>query len=116
MAASAAAAKEITEVSFAKGKYFKISPQKARLVVNLVRGRNVTQALGILKITPKRGCRHVEKVLKSAIANAKEKQPTIDVDRLYVRRAYVDSGPTKMWIKVRNPKAPAATRILHGTF
>lgn len=93
--------KEITEVSRAKGKYFKISPQKARLVIDLIRGQNVTKALGILKVTPKRATRSIEKVLKSAIANAKEKQPTIDVDRLYVYRAYVDSGPTKMWKRIR---------------
>ena len=93
--------KEITEVSKAKGKYFKISPQKARLVIDLIRGQDVTKALGILKITPKRATRSIEKVLKSAIANAKEKQPTIDVDRLYVYRAYVDSGPTKMWKRIR---------------
>jgi len=93
--------KEITEISKAKGKYFKISPQKARLVIDLIRGQDVIKALGILKITPKRATRSIEKVLKSAIANAKEKQPTIDVDRLYIYRAYVDSGPTKMWKRIR---------------
>lgn len=91
----------MTEVSRAKGKYFRVSPQKARLVVDLIRGQNVTRALGILKITRKRACRPVEKVLKSAIANAKEKQPTLDVDQLVVYRAYVDSGPTKMWKRIR---------------
>ena len=68
---------EITEVSRAKGKYFKISPQKARLVIDLIRGQNVPKALGILKVTPKRACRPIEKVLKSAVANAKGK--TTDV-------------------------------------
>lgn len=91
----------MTEVSSAKGKYFRVSPQKARLVVDLIRGQKVTRALGLLKITRKRACRPVEKVLKSAIANAKEKQPTIDVDQLVVYRAYVDSGPTKMWKRIR---------------
>lgn len=109
----AAAAKEITEVSKAKGKYFRISPQKARLVVDLVRGRNCTQALSILKVTPKRACRHVEKVLKSAIANAKEKQPTIDVDRLFIHRAYVDSGPTKMWKRIRPTSMLKTMHIMH---
>ena len=93
--------KEISEVSRAKGKYFKVSPQKARLVMDLIRGQNVTKALGILKVTKKRACRPIEKVLKSAIANAKEKQPTIDIDRLYVFKAYVDLGPTKMWKRIR---------------
>lgn len=93
--------KEITEVGRAKGKYFKLSPQKARLVIDLIRGQDVPKALGLLKVTPKRATRSIEKVLKSAVANAKEKQPTIDVDKLYVYRAYVDSGPTKMWKRIR---------------
>jgi large subunit ribosomal protein L22 len=107
------AVKEISEVSKARGKYFKVSPQKARLVVDLIRGRGVNQALGILKVTPKRACRHVEKVLKSAIANAKEKQPTIDVDRLYVYRAYVDSGPTKMWKRIRPTSMLKVIHLMH---
>jgi large subunit ribosomal protein L22 len=107
------AEQQVTEVSKAKGKYFKISPQKARLVVNLIRGRNVPQALGLLKVTPKRACRHVEKVLKSAVANAKEKQPTVDVDRLFVYRAYVDSGPTKMWKRIRPTSMLKVIRLMH---
>jgi large subunit ribosomal protein L22 len=104
---------EIAEVSRAKGKYFRVSPQKARLVIDLIRGRSVNQALGLLKVTPKRACRHVEKVLKSAIANAKEKQPTLDVDRLYVHRAYVDSGPTKMWKRIRPTSMLKVIRLVH---
>jgi large subunit ribosomal protein L22 len=107
------AEQQVTEVSKAKGKYFKVSPQKARLVVNLIRGRNVPQALGLLKVTPKRACRHVEKVLKSAVANAKEKQPTVDVDRLFVYRAYVDSGPTKMWKRIRPTSMLKVIRLMH---
>ena len=103
---------EITEVSRAKGKYFKISPQKARLVIDLIRGQNVPKALGILKVTPKRACRPIEKVLKSAVANAKEKQPTLDVDKLYVYRAYVDSGPTKMWKRIRPTSMLKVMRIM----
>lgn len=103
---------EISEISKAKGKYFKLSPQKARLVVDLIRGQNVGKALGILKVTPKRACRSVEKVLKSAIANAKEKQPTVDVDRLFVYRAYVDSGPTKMWKRIRPTSMLKVMRIV----
>ncbi len=103
---------EISEVSKASGKYFKVSPQKARLVVDLIRGQNVTRALGILKVTPKRTCGQVEKVLKSAIANAKEKKPAIDVDRLYIHKAYVDSGPTKMWKRVRPTSMLKTMRIV----
>jgi large subunit ribosomal protein L22 len=106
------AKQEMKEISKAVGKYFKVSPQKARLVVDLIRGQNVTKALGILKVTPKRACRPVEKVLKSAIANAKEKQPTVDVDDLFVHRAYVDYGPTKMWKRIRPTSMLKTMRII----
>jgi large subunit ribosomal protein L22 len=103
---------EIIEVSRARGKYFKVSPQKARLVLDLIRGQNVTKALGILKVTRKRACRPIEKVLKSAIANAKEKKPAMDVDRLYIYRAYVDMGPTKMWKRIRPTSMLKVMRII----
>jgi len=103
---------EVTEVSKAKGKYFKVSPQKARLVIDMIRGQAVPKALGILKVTPKRACRPIEKVLKSAVANAKEKQPTLDVDKLYIYRAYVDSGPTKMWKRIRPTSMLKVMRIM----
>ena len=106
------ATKEVTEVSKAKGKYVKISPRKARLVVNMIRGQNVVRALTILKVTPKRACKHIAKVLKSAIANAKEKQATLDVDNLFIYRAYVDSGPTKMWKRVRPTSMLKTMRIM----
>jgi large subunit ribosomal protein L22 len=106
------AKREMKPVSKAVGKYFKVSPQKARLVVDLIRGQNVTKALAILKVTPKRACRPVEKVLKSAIANAKEKQPTVDVDDLFVQRAYVDYGPTKMWKRIRPTSMLKTMRII----
>jgi large subunit ribosomal protein L22 len=105
--------KAVEEVSKAKGKYFKLSPQKARLVVDLIRGKNATRALALLKVTRKRACGPVAKVLASAIANAKEKQPTIDVDNLYVYRAYVDSGPTKMWKRIRPTSMLKTMHIMH---
>lgn len=106
-------AKTVEEVSKAKGKYFKLSPQKARLVVDLIRGENATKALALLKVTRKRACGPIAKVLTSAIANAKEKHPTIDVDNLYVYRAYVDSGPTKMWKRIRPTSMLKTMHIMH---
>ncbi|MBZ5499605.1 MAG: 50S ribosomal protein L22 [Acidobacteriia bacterium] len=85
----------------ATGKYLKGSPQKARLVIDLIRGRRVQEALAILKFTKKRATRPVEKVLLSAVANAKEKNATADVDSFIVERAVVDSGPTKWRRRVR---------------
>ena len=74
-------------------RYAQLSAQKARLVVDLIRGKSVEDALGILEYTPKRGARLVAKTLRSAVANAEHEQ-RVDVDALYVKRAFVDEGPT----------------------
>jgi large subunit ribosomal protein L22 len=87
--------------AIAKGKYLRGSPQKARLVIDLIRGRNVQEALAILRFTNKRATGSIEKVLLSAVANAKEKNATADVDNFIVENAVVDSGPTKWRRRVR---------------
>ena len=74
-------------------KYIRVSPQKARLVVDLIRGKNVGDALSILTYTKKRVTHAVEKVLRSAIANAEQKSEHLDVDQLVVSKAYVNEGP-----------------------
>jgi large subunit ribosomal protein L22 len=76
----------------AKHNFVRVSPQKARLVVDLIRGRRVSEALNILRMTNKRVAPQVEKVLQSAVANA-ENRGDIDVDELVVREAYVNEGP-----------------------
>jgi large subunit ribosomal protein L22 len=85
----------------AKGKYLRGSPQKARLVIDLIRGRNVQEALAILRFTNKRATKSIQKVLLSAIANAKEKNAAADIDQFIVERAVVDTGPTKWRRRVR---------------
>jgi len=77
----------------ASAKYLRMSPQKARLVVDLIRGQAAGDALNILRFTKKRATHEIEKVLRSAIANAEQKSETLDVDRLVVTKAYVDDGP-----------------------
>lgn len=79
--------------ALASSKYLRLSPQKVRLVVDLIRGQNAGQALNILRFTKKRATHEVEKVLRSAIANAEQKNENVDVDRLVVTKAYVDDGP-----------------------
>lgn len=74
-------------------KYIRISPRKVRQVIDLVRGKTVSDALAILKYTPKRGSAAVVKVINSAAANA-EHNYDMDKDNLYVAEAYVDQGPT----------------------
>jgi large subunit ribosomal protein L22 len=77
----------------AEARYIRISPQKARLVVDLIRGRNAGEALNILRGTNKRIAPAVEKVLRSAIANAQNRFTDVDVDKLVVAEAYVNEGP-----------------------
>jgi large subunit ribosomal protein L22 len=71
----------------------RIAPRKARLVVDLIRGKQVGEAVAILNLTPKASSPIVEKVLKSAMANA-EHNYEMDVNNLVVAQAFVDEGPT----------------------
>ena len=74
-------------------KYTRIAPRKARLVVDMIRGRGVEDALTVLDFTPKKAAKIVAKTLRSAVANAEDTQ-NVDVDTLYVKRVWVDEGPT----------------------
>ena len=85
----------------ATAKYIRIAPRKVRIVMNLVRGKSVADALAILKFTPKVGADAVEKVLRSAVANA-ENNFDMDVDRLFISSAFVDQGPTLKRIHARS--------------
>jgi large subunit ribosomal protein L22 len=71
----------------------RIAPRKARLVVDLIRGKKIGEAVAILNLTPKAASPIVEKVLKSAMANA-EHNYEMDVNNLVVAQAFVDEGPT----------------------
>ena len=84
----------------AVAKYIRISPRKARQVVDLIRGKSVAEAYAILKFTPNKGAAIVENVLKSAVANA-EHNYDMNVDELYVSSAYVDQGPSLKRFKPR---------------
>jgi large subunit ribosomal protein L22 len=85
----------------AKARFARISARKARLVVDLIRGRPVGDALSVLDYTPKKAARLVAKTLRSAVANAENNQRAVDVDDLYVKRAFVDEGPTQKRIRPR---------------
>ncbi|WP_346354673.1 50S ribosomal protein L22 [Azotosporobacter soli] len=82
-------------------KHIRISPRKVRIVIDLIRGKNVGEAYAILKHTPKVGSEVVIKVLKSAIANA-EHNCELNVDKLFVSAAFVDQGPTMKRIHPRS--------------
>lgn len=81
-------------------RYVRIAPRKARLVVDLIRGKDVGEAFAILRHTPKKAAPIVEKLLKSAIANA-EHNHNMDPKKLYISKIYVDEGPTMYRIRPR---------------
>ena len=74
-------------------RYLKASPQKVRLVADLVRGKKVEEALNILRFTRKSCAKDLEKLLRSAVANAENKEANADVDELVVSKIYVNEGP-----------------------
>jgi large subunit ribosomal protein L22 len=98
--------------SRAVSRYLHVAPRKVRLVADLVRGKGVGYALGVLEHVPKKSARIVAKTLKSVVANAENTQ-RVDVDRLYVKRITVDEGPT---LKRFMPRAHGrATKIRKRT-
>src|SRR3972149_2416933 len=77
----------------AEAKYIRMSPRKARLVLELIRGRDAGGAMNLLRFRKKRVARQVQRVLRSAIANVEAKSEAVDVDNLYVSEAYANDGP-----------------------
>lgn len=89
-------------------KYLRIAPRKVQMVIDMIRGKQVEEALNLLSFTPKRACAPVKKLLLSAVANAKQRGAA-DVDELIVSRCYVNKGPNLRRFK---PRAMGrATRI-----
>ncbi len=98
----------------AEAKYVRISPLKVNFICKEIRGKNVDEALTILKFTPKKGARLLEDVLKSAIANA-ENNLGLDRDNLVVDKAWANDGPTmKRWRpKAKGSAYPILKRTSH---
>jgi large subunit ribosomal protein L22 len=98
----------------ATARYVRTSAQKAGLVLDLIRGKQVTTALATLKFSGKGVARDVAKVLSSAIANAKQKDGFGgDVERLFVSKCYADQGPSQK--RIRPAPMGRAFRVLHRT-
>jgi large subunit ribosomal protein L22 len=92
-------------------RYVRMSPRKARPVIDLIRGCDVNDALALLKFTPRAAARVVEKVLRSAVANGQQAGKEIGgVDDLRVSQAYVDVGPT---LKRFQPRAQGRAFSIH---
>src|SRR3954471_14466386 len=102
----------------ASAKYLRGSAQKARLVIDMIRGKNVNQALAILRYSNKRAALGIEKCVKSAIANANEAAEkanvSVDPDDLWLKAAYIAQGPTKTRRRMRPaPRARAYKERRH---
>ena len=96
----------------AVGKYIRISPQKIRLVADVVRGLDVDKAITTLKFMPKKGAKILRQVLESAVANATQ-DDQVDVDNLFVKKIAIDGGPS---LKRIRPRAMGrATKIIKRT-
>jgi len=94
----------------AKLRYLQGSPQKVRLVADQIRGKGVQEAANILQLTKKAAARPLEKLLRSAIANAEHRDEQVDVDRLFVKEVFVDPGP--MLKRLRPAPMGRAFRVL----
>lgn len=93
-------------------KYVRISPQKVRKLIDAVKGRPVEDSLNILKFMPQKGATIMEKLVRSAVANAEQK-PDIDVDNLVIKNVIADQGPTLKRFRAR--ARGRGTRILKRT-
>lgn len=101
-------------ISKASAMYTRISPRKARMIANLVRGKSAAEALQVLQFITKAGAPIVKKVIESAIANAKTTKPDQDIDELYVSKATVDKGPNRNLRRWRPRAMGRATPIVKG--
>jgi len=101
-------------ISKATAKFQRISPRKARVIVNLVRGRDAGEALQLLDYTPKSGAPIVKKLIASALANAQQKNPQVYSDALFISKATVDKGPDSHMRRWRPRAMGRATRIQKG--
>ena len=99
----------------AKASQIRIAPRKVRLVVDIVRGKSVSQALNILAFTRKKAALPVQKLLKSAVANAAENHGVSDVDTLVIDRITVDEGPAlkRFMPRARGRATPIRKRTSH---
>lgn len=101
----------------AKLKHTRSTPRKARLVADLIRGKNVNEAMNILIFTRKKAAVTIQKLLKSAIANAEENHKVLDVDDLYVKSIRVDKGVVwkRSIPRARGTATPIIKRMSHIT-
>ncbi len=100
--------------AIAKARFQRISTRKARIILDMVRGQNVAEALSQLRFTRKAAAPMVAKLLDSAIANARQKDEDVDLDLLFVKLAYADKAPDRHMRRYRPRAMGRATKIVKG--
>jgi large subunit ribosomal protein L22 len=100
--------------AIAKGKFQRIAVRKARVILDLVRGRNAADALNQLKFTRKAAAPMVAKLIDSAIANAQQKDDKVDLDNLFVKACWADKAPDRYMRRWRPRAMGRATRVTKG--
>ncbi|MCA9600916.1 MAG: 50S ribosomal protein L22 [Polyangiales bacterium] len=98
----------------AKARFQRIAPRKARMVLNMVRGKDVATALNELRFTKKSAAPLIAKLLDSAIANARQKDANVDLDKLRVKTCFADKAPDSHMRRWRPRAQGRATRIVKG--
>jgi large subunit ribosomal protein L22 len=101
-------------ISKASARFQRISVRKARVVINLVRGRDASEALQLLDFLPKAGAPFVKKLLQSAVANAVQNNSGVDPDSLYISKATADQGPNQHMRRWRPRAMGRASRVAKG--
>ncbi len=98
----------------AKARFQRISPRKARVILNMIRGKNVAQALDELRWTKRSAAPIVAKLLDSAVANARQADENVDLDSLVIKTAFADKAPDQHMRRWRPRAMGRATRIVKG--
>lgn len=98
----------------AKARYQRISIRKARMVLNMVRGKNVAEALNELRFTRKAAAPMVAKIIDSAIANARQIDENVDLDELMIKTCFADKAPDRHMRRWRPRAMGRATRVVKG--
>ena len=100
--------------AIAKARFQRISPRKARVVLNMVRGKNAAAALNELRFTSKAAAPIVYKLIDSAIANVRAKDDSVDLDGLVVKVAFADKAPNQHMRRWRPRAMGRATQVVKG--
>ena len=100
--------------SIAKARFQRIAPRKARVVLNMIRGKNVAAALNELRFTQKGAAPMIAKLLDSAIANARQKDENVNLDGLIIKTCFADKAPDQHMRRWRPRAMGRATRIVKG--